>query len=97
MKIVPHAALSLALFNTFFLGGERFDPGGGDTPGIGCGLYLSEIFTDSGQYPLDPLSTENYLRWHSDPGSANRLSGKVDPEDRFHARGVSPCFDSNRE
>jgi hypothetical protein len=45
--------------------------------------------------PLDWILTENYLRWHSDLGSASRLPGKADPDDRFHARGVSPCFDSN--
>jgi hypothetical protein len=39
-----------------------------------------KISADDGQYPLDLILTENYLRWHSDPGSADRLSGKADPE-----------------
>jgi hypothetical protein len=37
---------------------------------VWCGLDLSEKFRDGWQYPLDQTWTENYLRWHSDPGSA---------------------------
>jgi hypothetical protein len=58
--------------------------------------FFREFSRMVGSGPLDQRSTENYLRWHSNPGSANRLFGKRDPDDRFNARGVPPCFDSNR-
>jgi hypothetical protein len=47
--------------------------------------------------PLEQILTENYLRWHSDPGSANRQLARRTRMIGSMPEVFPPCFDSNRE
>jgi hypothetical protein len=70
--------------------GEDCEWGGGGSTGRFVRLICWKISADGERNPLDQRLTENYLRWHSDPGSA-KPPGKADPNERFPLEASLPA------